>query len=50
MLLYPEVHRSLRETYLIQGHPVTIATIDLAKPWQEIEKALLALVNQADSV
>jgi 5-methylcytosine-specific restriction enzyme subunit McrC len=45
MLLYPQVQGSLRETYVIQGHPVTIATIDLARPWPAITDYLLALIE-----
>ena len=48
VLLYPQVQGSLRDTYLIQGHPVTLATIDLARPWHEISKSLLALLGPPD--
>ena len=33
MLLYPRAGYSLNESFLIQGHKVTIATLDLNRPW-----------------
>lgn len=45
MLLYPMNGTKLRETYLIQGHLITIATIDLAQPWPMISEDLLSLVK-----
>ncbi len=47
MLLYPLNGTSLRETYRIQGHPITIATINLAQPWPAIAEDLLALIDVA---
>lgn len=47
MLLYPRNGISLQETYLIQGHPITVATIDLAQPWPAIAKDLLGLIQPA---
>lgn len=44
MLLYPRVGEALLECYLVQGHPITIATIDLAQPWWKIADNLLQLV------
>ena len=45
MLLYPAVGVKLREKFRIQGHDVTVATLDLAKPWHEIHQQLLDLVR-----
>lgn len=45
MLLYPMNGVTLRETYRIQGHPITVATIDLAQPWQAIADDLLSLIK-----
>jgi 5-methylcytosine-specific restriction enzyme subunit McrC len=45
ILLYPTVHVDLDEQLLIQGHPIRIVTVDLSKPWNEIECELLALFD-----
>jgi 5-methylcytosine-specific restriction enzyme subunit McrC len=45
MLLYPEVGHSMREAFLINGHAMTVATIDLAQPWQMISADLLDLTS-----
>lgn len=45
MLLYPQVGPRLLESYHIQGHPVTLATIDLAQPWPGIAKDLINLLE-----
>ena len=47
MLLYPRNGTVLRETYRIQGHPITVATIDLAQPWPAIAADLLSLIEPA---
>lgn len=44
MLLYPKVGQQLRESYVINGHSITIATIDLAQPWPAIAGDLLDLL------
>ncbi len=49
ILLYPLNGTSLRETYRIQGHPITIATINLAQPWPAIAEDLLALIDVAST-
>lgn len=45
ILLYPKVGQSLRESFQIQGHSLTVATIDLAQPWQIISSDLLGLLS-----
>jgi 5-methylcytosine-specific restriction enzyme subunit McrC len=45
MLIYPWVDTSLRETYEIHGHKVTIATIDLAQSWKQVRNDLLRLLD-----
>lgn len=45
MLLYPEVGSAMRETFNIQGHAVTLATINLAQPWPSIAQNLLSLLQ-----
>jgi 5-methylcytosine-specific restriction enzyme subunit McrC len=49
MLLYPLNGTSLRETYSIQGHPITVATINLAQPWPAIAEELLGLIEVVPS-
>ena len=44
MLLYPTVDYELRLQYEIQGHSITINTVDLARGWQDIHSVLLGLV------
>jgi 5-methylcytosine-specific restriction enzyme subunit McrC len=45
MLLYPMNGKRLRETYLVQGHVISLATINLALPWPQIAESLLSLVD-----
>tara|TARA_B100001971_G_scaffold214432_2_gene251906 strand:- start:1599 stop:2636 length:1038 start_codon:yes stop_codon:yes gene_type:complete len=44
MLLYPEVHQSFTDRFILQGHPITIASINLDQPWEGIDADLKALV------
>lgn len=44
MLLCPRVETALCETYNIQGHRVTIATIDVAQDWRRIHADLLSVL------
>jgi 5-methylcytosine-specific restriction enzyme subunit McrC len=43
MLLYPSVDFHLSEQTRIQGHLLRWETVDLTKPWQEIEGSLIQL-------
>ena len=43
MLLYPTVNFHLSQHIQIQGHRLRWETIDLSKPWQEIEASLIRL-------
>jgi 5-methylcytosine-specific restriction enzyme subunit McrC len=45
MLLYPTTNHQLTEPMLVQGHKITVATVDLAEPWENIENRLLSLVG-----
>lgn len=45
ILLYPTVSKSIMAEYLVQGHKVRICTIDLSKPWNQIEDFLFSLIN-----
>jgi 5-methylcytosine-specific restriction enzyme subunit McrC len=44
LLLYPTVGESLHQTYVLHGHRVRVATVDLNQRWQEIEEELLSLM------
>ena len=45
MLLYPKTKHQPTESMLVQGHKITVATVDLADPWENIEDRLLNLVQ-----
>ena len=45
ILLYPTVKHSLDLNYEIQGHRISIKTIDLARQWQTIRTDLLKIVG-----
>jgi 5-methylcytosine-specific restriction enzyme subunit McrC len=47
LLLYPSTGRRLRERFVVQGHPVTIATVDLSDHWATIERELLSIVESS---
>lgn len=43
MLLYPTTNHQLTESMLVQGHKITVATVDLADEWEKIEDRLINL-------
>ena len=45
ILLYPKVDQDINVSYVIQGHPFRIATLDLAQPWRDIHNRLLDLLH-----
>lgn len=45
MLLYPTTGRELDEAMFVQRHRIRVATVDLSRPWPEIEERLLSLVD-----
>lgn len=44
MLLYPTVDQSLDLRYVLDGYPVSVRTLNLDQPWQEVRRDLLKLV------
>jgi 5-methylcytosine-specific restriction enzyme subunit McrC len=44
MLLYPTVDMDFCLKYLLQGHPVTVRTINLAQDWRGIDRDLRLLL------
>lgn len=46
ILLYPTVEKELDLIYEIQGHKVSIKTINLNQPWQGIHKDLLSIIDK----
>lgn len=47
LLLFPKVDKSIDVNYLIQGHSITVKTIDLTKAWEELERDLLEVSARA---
>ena len=45
LLLYPSVQQDLNLNYEIQGHRISIRTIDLNEAWQEIHNNLLEIAG-----
>ena len=45
LLLYPTVDSDFNESYLIDGHIIRIATVDLSRDWREIHQSLLQLIQ-----
>lgn len=45
MLLYPKVNQDLHLSYVIQGYPIKICTVDLNRDWKVIEKRLLDIID-----
>ncbi|MGE0449865.1 MAG: hypothetical protein AB7Q29_09820 [Vicinamibacterales bacterium] len=45
ILLYPTTSSIIDERMRVQGHDIRVATIDLAKPWTDIERDLLAVAG-----
>jgi 5-methylcytosine-specific restriction enzyme subunit McrC len=43
ILVYPAVERALDLRYRIQGHGLSVRTLDLAAPWPEIHGELISL-------
>ena len=46
ILLYPTVHRDISETGELQGHTISVKTIDLSMPWMEIQDRLIAIIDE----
>ena len=46
VLLYPAANHHLAESVQLQGHRIDFRTINLALPWGEIERDLLALITE----
>jgi len=44
MLLYPQVGKSIDAKYDLQGHKLTVATVDLSLSWRDIAQRLLGLI------
>jgi 5-methylcytosine-specific restriction enzyme subunit McrC len=45
ILLYPAVGQRVSERVRLQEHVIRIESVDLAAPWQEIERQLMEVVN-----
>jgi 5-methylcytosine-specific restriction enzyme subunit McrC len=47
MLLYPAVGGGLDVRLTLHGHPVRVATVDLARPWAEVRRRMLEVIAEA---
>jgi 5-methylcytosine-specific restriction enzyme subunit McrC len=45
LLLYPTVSNEVNLNYMMSGHKLMIRTINLNKPWQQIHKSMLEILN-----
>jgi 5-methylcytosine-specific restriction enzyme subunit McrC len=45
ILLYPAVGAKLSERIELQDHMIRIESVDLAAPWEEIERGLIKLIG-----
>lgn len=50
ILLYPAVQQRFAERVRLQGHVIRIESVDLAAPWQEIERQLMEVVEPTPSL
>jgi 5-methylcytosine-specific restriction enzyme subunit McrC len=50
ILLYPAVGYHLNENYILGTHKLSVKTVDLSKPWRDIEKQLFEIINIPVSV
>ena len=48
--LYTVFETDLRLQYILRGHRISVATIDLAQEWREIHRRLLSLVSEPEAV
>ncbi len=49
ILLYPQTSKTFCHRLTLQGHPMTIASINLNQPWQAIRSDLIGLVENGRS-
>jgi 5-methylcytosine-specific restriction enzyme subunit McrC len=45
-LLYPTTDKTINETMRVQGHDMRVVTLDLTRPWRDIERRLVELTVQ----
>jgi 5-methylcytosine-specific restriction enzyme subunit McrC len=45
ILLYPTAGVSIDQKYVLQDHPLRIATLDLDRDWQDISRSMLKLLQ-----
>jgi 5-methylcytosine-specific restriction enzyme subunit McrC len=45
VLLYPKANQRLRERFVVQGHEIFVATLDLAAPWEDAERELVDIIR-----
>lgn len=45
MLVYPTISNSLDECFIIDGHPIKIASINLDQDWRDVERDLIDIIK-----
>ncbi|HEX5808563.1 MAG TPA: hypothetical protein VFY25_07845, partial [Anaerolineales bacterium] len=50
ILLYPAVQHALSERIRLLQHVIRIESLDLATPWEQVERQLLELVVPSDPI
>jgi 5-methylcytosine-specific restriction enzyme subunit McrC len=45
ILLYPAVSNGFDHRFVVDGHPIRVSSIDLDRPWRDIEKCLLNIIG-----
>jgi 5-methylcytosine-specific restriction enzyme subunit McrC len=46
ILLYPAVQAGFSEAFVVQGHAIRMESVNLAAPWQDVEKQLFDLMER----
>jgi 5-methylcytosine-specific restriction enzyme subunit McrC len=50
LLLYPTVGDPVRASYLMQGHQVSVASLNLDQPWRAVALDLLSLIGEPEAI
>ena len=50
VLLYPTVEEEFNCNFKLGGHPVRTVTLDLNRPWQEIQRDLRSILSENPSL
>lgn len=50
LLIYPKFGAAVHATFSLSGRTVRVRTLDLSRPWPEVDRALRDLAAEADVV